>query len=327
MLRIHFTSEDLRKVTITNAADPLWDVLLSLHTLQDGSASLRFAEWRRKTLAELLVEVRLLTELAPPLGYSPDFLTPGRGDEGFEAQLDRMLSSPRRHLRDDLAQLAQGHPVTPWARALADGDRAALRLLGKTVGSYYRVALAPFRDRVQTHVEADRARRGQALLAGGVDRLLASLHPRSEWQPPVLRVPVYADQDIHLRGRGLVLVPSVFCRVQPITLRDPDRPPVLVYPLSPSLGLLQAGRTLGEHPAGHVVALLGRTRAVVLEAAITPGTTTKLAQRAGIALPVVSRHAAVLRGAGLIETHRTGGSVRHQITGLGMALLNGETPA
>jgi hypothetical protein len=39
---------------------------------------------------------------------------------------------------------------------------------------------------------------------------------------------------------------------------------------------------------------------------------------------VVSRHCAVLRAAGLVETRRHGGSVWHQATGLGIALLNGE---
>jgi DNA-binding transcriptional ArsR family regulator len=326
MLRIHFTSEDLCKVTIANAADPLWDVLLSLHTLRDHSTPLMFANWRHTTLTANLAEIRLLTEVAPPQGYSPDFLTPGRGDEDFEGQLDRVLSSPRRHLHDDMVHLAQQHPATPWTRALAGGDPAALRLLGKAIGAYHRAALAPYADRIQTYVRADRSRRSQIVLDGGLDRLLSSLHSRSVWQPPVLRVPVYADQDVYLQGRGLVLVPSVFCRVQPITLRDPHRPPVLVYPLAPPLGLLRAERTPDDDPADPVAALIGRTRMVVLAAAINPGTTTKLAQRVGIAPPVVSRHTAVLRAAGLLETHRDGGSVRHRITGLGIAVLNGALP-
>jgi hypothetical protein len=41
---------------------------------------------------------------------------------------------------------------------------------------------------------------------------------------------------------------------------------------------------------------------------------------------VVSRHAAVLRTAGLLETHRDGQAVRHHVTELGLAVLNGRMP-
>jgi hypothetical protein len=80
MLRIHFTDEDLRRITVALDSDPLWDLLLSLHVLQDRENPLVFDEWRRRTRAASPMATRLLAELAPPRGYSPDFLTPGRGD-------------------------------------------------------------------------------------------------------------------------------------------------------------------------------------------------------------------------------------------------------
>ncbi|GAA1188861.1 winged helix-turn-helix domain-containing protein [Streptomyces hebeiensis] len=339
MLRIHFTGEDLRKVTVADGVDPLWEVLLSLHAMQErGVDSLAFAEWRRRLRvpAARSTSVRLLTELARPWGYSPDFLTPGRAEEGFEAGLDRVLSTPRARLRTEFSNLAEESPPTAWTRALGDGEPAALRRLGEALRTYHRLALAPYAGAIRAQTEADRVRRAQALLGGGVDRLLAELHPRAEWQAPVLQLPVYADQDIHLGGRGLVLVPSYFCRIQPITLQDTDLPPVLVYPLSPRL----AGRLTpdfsglddeayaGEDAAraDPVVALLGRTRATVLEACAVEGTTTDLARRVGVAAPVVSRQTSVLRDAGLVASERYGGSVRHRITPLGIALLNGELP-
>ncbi|WP_320780787.1 winged helix-turn-helix domain-containing protein [Streptomyces sp. CRN 30] len=326
MLRIHFSSEDLRNITVAERADPLWDVLLSLHTLQETDDSLAFSEWRRRTRAALPASARLLMELARPWGYSPDFLTPGRGEAGFTTQLDRLLSTPRTALRADLATLASETRPTAWTRDLAEATAPALGKLGEAITAYHRVALAPYQERMRAHAEADRDRRARALLTGGVDRLLAELHPRARWEAPVLHLPVYADQDLHLEGRGLVLVPSLFLRIQPITLLDADRPPVLVYPLQPQLGWLTPGLPAdGAAPGGPspLVALLGRTRAAILESAATPGTTTEIAARAGVALPVVSRHASVLRSAGLLETRRAGQSVRHRATHLGMALLNG----
>ncbi|MFF2523143.1 ArsR/SmtB family transcription factor [Streptomyces liangshanensis] len=325
MLRIHFTGEDLTRVTVATRSDPLWDVLLSLHLLQEPDRSLAFGEWRRRTRALRMPSVRPLLELARPWGYSPDFLTPGRGEADFTTQLDDVLSTSRTQLSAELSILADESGSTPWIHQLAGGDRRVMARLGDALTAYHRVALAPYQERIAAHAEADRARRGLALVTGGVERLLAELHPRVTWEAPVLRIPVYADQDVHLEGRGLVLVPSFFCRIQPITLMDPGRPPVLVYPLSPRLGWLRPtgaeGRQDGLEP---VVALLGRTRAHVLDAAAAGGTTTELALRVGVALPVISRQTSVLREAGLLDTRREGGSVRHHVTPLGLALLNGE---
>lgn len=325
MLRIHFTGEDLSRVTVAGRSDPMWDVLLSLHMVQEPDRSLAFSEWRRRTRAVRVPSARPLLELARPWGYSPDFLTPGRGEAAFATQLDEVLCTPRGQLSEELSILAGENGVTPFTRELATGDRAVMAALGNSLTAYHRVALAPYQDQTQAHAEADRARRGRALLSGGVEKLLAELHPRVRWEAPVLQIPVYADQDVHLEGRGLVLVPSFFCRIQPITLMDPDRPPVLVYPLSPRLGWLrpEPGED-GPDDAEPIVALLGRTRASVLDAASAGGTTTELALRLRVALPVVSRHTTVLREAGLLATHREGGSVRHHVTALGLALLNGE---
>ncbi|MEU4473128.1 winged helix-turn-helix domain-containing protein [Micromonospora sp. NPDC023888] len=325
MLRIHFTSEDLRRVTVADGVDPLWEILLSLHLLQERDTCVEFDQWRRRINSTRSASLRLLAQLAPPWGYSPDFLTPGRGDAEFEVLLDRLLSTPRRRLGADIEALAETGPVSTWVRAIGSGETGALRRLEAAFTTYHRLALAPHRDAFRAQAEADRTRRAQMLLAGGVDRLLGSLHPRVKWEPPVLRIPVYMHQDVHLRGRGIVLVPSFFCRIQPITLLDAKRPPVLVYPLAPRLGLFR-GAALARESTSPTVALLGGTRAAVLEAAAAGGSTRELARRVGVADPVVSRHCGVLRAAGLLETRRCGGSVWHGPTGLGIALLNGELP-
>jgi DNA-binding transcriptional ArsR family regulator len=326
MLRIHFTGSDLRRITVAPNSDPLWDVLLSLHVLQDRANSVVFDEWRRRTWTAAPVPIRILAELAPPWGYSPDFLTPGRGDAELGVLMDTVMSTPREHLSHDLAELAQVRRPTRWTTRLADGDPKALRQLAAVAAEYHRLALLPYQDSIDALVKADRDRRAQALLAGGVDRLLSSLHPRCIWEAPVLQVPIYADRDLHLAGRGLVLVPSLFCRIQPITLLVNDRPPVLVYPLSPRLGWLRATGRTDDPELSPVGSLLGSTRARILDAATVRGTTSELAGRVGVGMPVVSRHTAALRAAGLLSSQRHGGSVTHSVTALGMAVLNRELP-
>ncbi|MCW2901835.1 MAG: hypothetical protein JWO67_4100 [Streptosporangiaceae bacterium] len=322
MLRIHFTSEDLSRITIAADADPLWEVLFSLHVLQEREHTLLFGEWRRRTRAARPARLPLLVELAPPSGYSPDFLTPGRGDADLPALVDRMLSTPRHNLQDDLSFMARRRPATHWTRTLATGDIPALQRLAGAVNSYYHTGLAPYRRQMHAQIQADRARRSQALLTGGVDRLLGNLHPQATWQPPVLQVLNYEDHDVHLQGRGLVLLPSFFCRRRPITLRDTDLPPILAYPVTATVGWISPG----DAAARPLSTLLGHNRVASLHACISECSTTELARRVGLSPPAASRQAGVLRDAGLISTRRDGGTVLHEITGLGMALLNGELP-
>ncbi len=82
----------------------------------------------------------------------------------------------------------------------------------------------------------------------------------------------------------------------------------------------------GDRHGRALAALLGRTRAAVLEAIVDGCTTTELARRVKVSVPSASQHAQVLRDAGLLVTRRTGKSVHHSLTALGAALLNATWP-
>jgi hypothetical protein len=74
------------------------------------------------------------------------------------------------------------------------------------------------------------------------------------WRAPVLEAAYPIDQDLHLDGRGLVLLPSFFCWRTPITVKDPRMTPVLVYPVEWHLGWDNPARVRS------LANLLGRTR-------------------------------------------------------------------
>ena len=79
---------------------------------------------------------------------------------------------------------------------------------------------------------ANQERHAEAMERGGVGDLFAGLTPLFRWRWPVLEAPYPLDKDVHLAGRGLLLVPSYFCRRMPVTFADPGLPPVLVYPIT-----------------------------------------------------------------------------------------------
>ncbi|MFE9685133.1 ArsR family transcriptional regulator [Streptomyces sp. NPDC006285] len=328
MLHIHFSAADIGRVRVAAEPDPAWELLLSLHALRAPSEHAVFGSWRDQHARSPDPATRHLLALAPPRGYSPDFLTPaGVGDAS--SLTDAVLGTDRDRIRTELALLAGARRPPTWMRSLADGDLDSLRHLGAALRRYHQQALVRHWGRIRTITMAEQAMRVRDLLEGGVERLLGSIHPGIRWEAPVLKVAYPVRHEIRLEGRGLLLIPSYFCWGNPITLRDPQLPPVLVYPANRGL-LPLVPPTASEHLASTGLArLLGRSRAAVLQDIAVSGPTTGggVAQRLGMSAASASEHAAVLRSTGLISTHRVANTVRHTVTPLGQALLQGHQPA
>lgn len=329
MLRVEFTHQELARLRLATDVDLLWETALSLHLLQMREAPLAFGSWRREVTAALrrsgLVPVtRSLIRLCPNRSYFPDFLTPGRGDTDLDAGLDRLLSTPRHRLRAELARLYAhtDHPVPAAVRALADGCPRALRHLGSALRAYHRVAVEPYLGAIRAQAAADRTARAEAVLTHGAEGLLIGYDALPGWRyhDRELRAPYPVDRELPLRGRTLTLVPAFFCVRSPITLADEELPPVLVHPLSPAPGWLEHRRPGGDAPAAQ---LIGASRAELLRILDRPMTTMDLAAALRLAPSTASRHATVLREAGLLLSQRQGVRVLHHRTRLGRAVLEG----
>jgi DNA-binding transcriptional ArsR family regulator len=319
MLRIHFTADDLARTRIMRGADVMWETVLSLQLLQNHEGAVVFDRWRRQVRGRLGRWVSPLITLAPYAEYFPDFLTPSESGPGLEGGLDKVLSTPRTRLREELQVLGAYQRLPSWIGRLAAGDIEIIKVLEKALRAYHASVIAPGWPSVQASVGADRARRVHALAEGGCESLLNSFRPVMRWNPPVLEADYPVRQDFVLGGRGLLLVPGYFCWRTPVTLLDPELPPVLVYPIA---GECRATHGSPEHLDDQsLVRLLGRTRAAVLRAVESGGTTTEISRRAGTSVASASQHATVLREAGLIGTRRDGAAVQHTLTPLGEAAL------
>ncbi|MFJ3895444.1 ArsR/SmtB family transcription factor [Streptomyces sp. NPDC090083] len=325
MLRVYFTPDDIARVRVAAGPDHLWEIVNSFQGLFEGGDTVSFGLWRQLVRPRLGGPADLLLAgLLPGRGYFPDFLTPTpcNGRE-LAAALDTVLGTSHTALHRDLALLAASphrrRPLPDLARSLADGEPEAMCRLGTALHGHHRRAIAPFWPQIRAQVDADRAARARAVLAGGTDGLLASFRPVLRWRPPVLEADYPVDREVRLAGRGVVLQPSFFCTRRPITLACPaaDWTPVLVYPIEHTPDWMSSGSRHGTE----LGALLGRTRAAILEDVITGRTTGELAARFGISGAAASQHTAVLRRAGLLLSVRRSKYVLHTITQVGIALL------
>lgn len=297
MRRIHFTGGDLARLRLRPTLGPVAETVFAFGPLGRAAGG-PHARWRG-TVAEQLRE------------------RPG---------LARLFTGPKgrpREPEDLLCLVDQSAGVDDSVlRALGLSQRAATT----SVLELWQVAIAPYWHRVLAHLDDECDARGRIAMTGGVERLLATLHPKVTWQPPVLEIPGGPDADVHLDGRGLLLCPSLFLTTRPAVLIGSEREsglPALAFaaPVDPA-----HAAALWDEPGDSgqaLAALVGQTRAAVLRALTATRTTSQLAAQLGISLAGASQHTAVLRQTGLITTRRLRNTVLHTVTPLGMALLGG----
>ncbi|MBP2320054.1 DNA-binding transcriptional ArsR family regulator [Kibdelosporangium banguiense] len=273
-----------------------------------------YGPWRRTVWSRFPNEARPLLDLVLP-DTAPDYLD--SLSPSFDEGLDEVMSAD--HALQWSAFGAVTREPTLLATRLADGDREARDVLATSVTAAHQAIFGPLWSRVAATHHDDLATRLPTLLTEGIGTALADLFPDAAWNGLVLEIPGRSGRDVKLDGYGIMLAPSTFWTGPPLVGRGvPGQPLLIVYQARIPLPLIDApdepGRKLGP--------LLGRTRAAVLEAIVlNPAVTTSaLAHRLGISPGRAHEHAAVLREAGLITSHRHRNTVLHMATTLGTEL-------
>jgi len=324
--RIHFAAGDLQRIQVSPTLGPLAETVMAMSLLRcPMQPSGLYSQWRGQVKSRVTPQMTALANLIPVGCKGVDLCTLTGPAPTIEQGVQALMAMPSDHYLVEVEFVARQHKLPEAAWAVAEVDGPARYELAQAARAAYRALVAPYWRRIQACLHAEQVTRNRVLSLGGPERLLASIQGELiRWRPPVLEVHMCGDVDVHLEGRGLVLVPSVFVGSVPTLHQNPNdetAAPVLVLPLADERvrhGQLWDGpkdRTLA------LAALVGRNRAAVLSAIAEGGTTTEVASRVGISLAAASQHASVLRGAGLIMTRRQGSSVLHVLTPLGAELL------
>ena len=208
MIRIHFTPDDLRRISFRTEPEPLRDAALGARALGADMVPPVAARWGRQARTRLRREMRPLFELVGPRG-TPDFLSPDLDEPDLATGVSVLMDTPLSVIRAELEPVASG---TGWVGDLLAGRASARRQLGAAVRAFHAAALQPWAPVTGMRFSADLAVRSRALLRGGVDELLSTLHPDVVWSAPTLTTyaakPPGSHLDVWLNGRGLELYPS-----------------------------------------------------------------------------------------------------------------------
>lgn len=313
------------------ALSPLWETMSALRVLLEPHRRRYHLPWLDAVRPELeRLDLWPLLVLSPRTGWTPDFLTPAPDAPVTDItdQLAQVRATPpgqvALEVRRSLTERS-GEPVPEAAWRLLDDPVATRAALADLLEQCWQLLVAPHWPRLRDLLQADVRHRTQTLGDYGLERVLTDLHPRARWAGGAIVIDRPTAQRYQLAGAGLRLMPSVFGWPDLAAIVDPPARPALVYPARGIAELWQPART--RH-SDALAALLGRTRAALLESLAEPASTHTLARRHGLAASTVSGHLTALRGARLITRQRHRHTVLYQQAPLGAELARGaSTPA
>ncbi|GAB7108596.1 DUF5937 family protein [Streptomyces phaeofaciens JCM 4814] len=324
------TPEDVARIRFS--LSPLGECVYSIRMLfsPDRRRRHQHQPWVDDVWARLkTLDIRPLRAVIPPTGYVPDFLTPapGTGPANVAEELAVVRETPLEHFVGEVAWMAND-PGTPadWRREAAplhrrmlDEPAWAIAKITQLLDAYWKLALEPCWRHLHSGLQSDIRSRMHVIEGSGAAPMFSSLHERVGWRNDRITVRSAYDFQEQLGGEGLVLVPSVFCGPEVLTMLPPLQP-MIVYPRPEAAEFWNGLRSDRPSP---LAALLGGVRAAVLQALLVPSSTSRLAAEVNVTPGAISQHIAVLRDCNLVTSKRVGRSVEHSLTEAGEGLVRG----
>jgi DNA-binding transcriptional ArsR family regulator len=322
MATYKFGVEDLLQLRF--AISPMWEVVASLRRLRDPPGAGVHVPWLARLRDGRLADIDLTAAVAltPPKGYVPDFISPPPSTPlaRFEDELETVRETPPPQVRHDVAVLLGSRRPPPALEPFLRTPKKAVTRLTAELARYWSAAIEPYWPRIRALLEADIAYRARRLTEGGPAALFADLHPAIAWHNTTLHVEQAFRGHVELGGGGLLLVPTAFSWIAPVTIEGPPWQSTLIYPARGVGTLWEPG---DERTPEALAGVLGRTRAILLARLDAPRSTTDLARLVGITPGGASQHLGALRAAGLVASRRDGRAVLYVRTPLADRLVAG----
>jgi DNA-binding transcriptional ArsR family regulator len=348
MLTIALDADQLS--TSRFVVSPLLHVVESMIELSRARPGRVTRGWLRRARSRLMAsdlgpDVALLAELVSVRNwYVPDFLTPvpATSAPSVDDELHAVASTSPDRIRFELGLTFRGDDVSSdiidtraveqrrrpvparLASALAGGERCLAQRVAHGLRRYWDVVLAPDWPLVQTVLDEDLIMRGRLLTRNGAATLFSDLHRAITWDGRLLRVDGPYDLDLSGNTTGVVLAPSVFCAPTPFCCIESPSRLMLCYP---ARGSGTFWHSCEPEPTSVPSGLLGRRRVGLLADLGVPRALHHLAVRQRLSPSTVSYHLRILRGAGLVESRRSGKEMLYERTSLAVTVLETIGPA
>lgn len=233
---------------------------------------------------------------------------PPVADVSVAEQVQRLRELPGEDMVADLARTFGPQLPAVW-RPPADVPRRWLNSYAcATVDAWS--AVSPRWQHAQPLFDLEARRVGAAVVRGGLDVLLNTLHPRIHYDNGEIWVSSLDELSLDLGRRRLVLVPTVAGGRGRLVGFDLPDVVYLAYPVPGQSGLSERGLSApADSAADPLRRVLGRMRSDLLRAAGGPISMGRLATAVGCSPRMATYHCDELSAMGLIRRERRGQSV------------------
>jgi DNA-binding transcriptional ArsR family regulator len=322
MIQIRLNLRDLARIRF--GYSPLFECVAGARALSSPSRHAIHLPWARAVgvmrdaapLGETLAKL-----VRTPTGYFPDFLAPppAIGLPSFESEIKGLVTTPATVVRRELLAAFQRPSAIPSPfESLYTSPAEGLQLLAGMLTDYWRRAIEPVWPRVRAILEAEMLYRARALAIDGPEQLFHGLHPAVTYRSGCVDVEVDVRRALVPRGRGLLLMPSVFTWPDVFVTKELRWRPTLTYPARGVADLWFHHRQVSAVSAA--VLMLGRQRALMMRRLRTPVTTTELAQQLRLTKSAVSQQLSLLLRANIVSRTRVARHVFYTLNERGRAL-------
>ena len=322
-------------ITYVLTTDVLGNTRFSFSPLAEATLSLRLigcphpthihAPWLRSVRNRLDgVDLELLLAVAPSGKWVADCLMPAPSGPQvtIEEQLRELAQISAAEMGRDLQEVWQDEPAVPRRlRELVRTGAHGPQQLAETLWDYWDAALEPFWNKICAVLEDDVFHRVAAQMNSGLFALLEDLHPEVSLDGNLLHVDKPHHTSATYHGRELDLTPSVFAWPGLILRDGQDDRFGLTYAARGVARVWEGLSVMNQIDDDPLAALLGRTRAAILEMTSVPMSTSQIARELGQSAGSVSQHLSVLRGSGLVVSRRSGRSVLYSQTSLAQSMI------
>lgn len=309
MLEVLVRRQDVSRVRL--ARSPLRELFGSMAAVLHPARGAPHRRWLEATLPAIArLRIPLLRALAGQ-GYGlPDCLLP------VPAKLNVDIAGEIEQVRwSDPALVSEVYAGA--GPQLAERPERLLPSLAQELTAYWKAAMEPVWPRVKALLEQDLIYRGELMVTGGVEAVMAGLDPRIAFHTDRITVSgTGRTERLETRGEaGIVLVPSAF--IHPYASVAVRSPLVITY------GARGVGNlwTAAGGAAGALGGLVGETRARILTLLDLPRSTADLAGALDLGASTISEHLAILLGCDLVWKVRHGRKVFYQRTLKGSRLI------
>ena len=301
---------DARSVNLELVKAPHLSLVLLLTARSSSSAIGRTAQSARAAVQAsgrfaLPAVLACAERVYPDVAATP---VPPTVDVTVAEQVQRLRDLPGQAMVDDLTRTFGPELPAAW-RAPAEVPRRWLDSYASATADAWSAVLPRWR-RAQPLLDLEARRVGAAVVRGGIDALLNTLHPRIHYENGEIWAPATRELKLELGGRRLVLVPTVAGTRGRLVGFDLPDVVYIAYPVPGQSSLGERGlAALPDPGADPLRRVLGRLRAELLRAANRPISMGQLAATVACSPRMTTYHCAELETMGLILRERRGQSV------------------